>query len=117
MSVTAFVWVFNGERRFPGGVFSTLEAAESWIRLHRLSGIVTAYPLDEGCWDWALRTGRHSLSEARLRQKQADAAWIGGFSTAYQEHYHYEDGRCDEQAEEELGERGDRRPPRTAAAG
>jgi len=40
------VWVFTGARSststnatFPGGVFSSIEVAENWIRRHGLSGI------------------------------------------------------------------------------
>ena len=46
------VWIFNGvDGQFPGGVFSSRERAEEWIRARCLSGTLTAYPLDEGCFD------------------------------------------------------------------
>ena len=84
------VWVFNGEGgQFPGGVFSTRERAEAWVRARRLSGVLTAYPLDEGCFDWALRAGAVT---GRARERGGDAAFVGSFSSAVQEHYHYEDG-------------------------
>ena len=88
------VWVFNAARsRFPGGVFSTLERAEQWIALHRLTGVLTAYPLDEGTFDWVLAAGVTNLRPELLAQKRHDPVLIGGFSTASQEHYHYELGR------------------------
>jgi hypothetical protein len=53
-----YVWVFNGVGgSFPAGVFRTKEAAFKWIREHALTGVLTAYPLDEGTFDWAVRHG------------------------------------------------------------
>ena len=86
------VWVFNGARGIPGGVFSTLDRAEAWILQHRLSGILTCYPLDEGCFDWAFREGVTNLKAEKRAIRQFDAEFIANFSTASQEHYHYENG-------------------------
>lgn len=84
------VWVFSGTTgHLPGGVFSTRELAEAWIRTHRLSATLTAYPLDEGCFDWALRVGAVT---GRARERGDDPAFVSSFSSAVQEHYHYEDG-------------------------
>ena len=87
------VWVFNGGRQFPGGIFSTTERAESWIKQHLLSGVLTAYPVDEGCFDWAVRVGATNLSVDHLATRGQDPNFIGGFSTASQEHFHYENGQ------------------------
>ena len=86
------VWDFNGaQSRFPSGVFTTLDAAEEWIRRNGLSGTLTRYPLNESAYDWAVSGGffratkpEHSLPE-----------FIGRFSAANQEHYHYENGGRD----------------------
>jgi hypothetical protein len=52
------VWVFHGEgARFASGVFTSKEKAAQWIEDRRLSGVLTAYPLDEGAYDWAIRNG------------------------------------------------------------
>ncbi|HEU0053036.1 MAG TPA: hypothetical protein VFQ39_07655, partial [Longimicrobium sp.] len=49
-----WVWVFNGEAgSFPSGVFTSREAAEAWIAKYALTGVLTAYPLDVGVYDWA----------------------------------------------------------------
>ncbi|WP_336836491.1 DUF7710 domain-containing protein [Sphingobacterium siyangense] len=49
------IWVFHGEGgRFSSGVFTSIEKAEIWINKHKLSGVLTAYPIDEGVYDWAL---------------------------------------------------------------
>lgn len=88
------VWIFNGSgsRRFPGGVFSTLEKAEQWIVKNRLTGVLTAYPLDEGCLDWAVAHNCTGLSKDKWPSKLSDPEFIGSFSTASQEHFHYEAG-------------------------
>jgi hypothetical protein len=87
MPPDAWVWVFKGPGGpFPGGVFSTLAAAEAWIARHSLTGILTAYPLDRGVHEWAVEQGLFRPD------KPLDARAIGSFSSASQEHYHYEDG-------------------------
>lgn len=81
------VWIFNGAGgRFPSGAFRTLAAAEVWIRRHALTGVLTAYPLDQGVHEWAVEQGIFRAD------KVLDAAAIGRFSSASQEHHHYEDG-------------------------
>lgn len=81
------VWVFNGGGRFPSGVFSTIEKAEEWIAGHRLSGVLTWYPLDAGMYDWVI-AGGHWCPRT---DEQRTAAFIGRFSSAYR-HHHYEVG-------------------------
>lgn len=84
-----FVWIFNGSKgKFPGGVFRSLNIAENWIRSHRLTGVLTGYPLDIGSFEWANANGLVS-SKAKA---QADRDFIGSFSSASFEHYHYEAG-------------------------
>ena len=84
------IWIFNGTGgRFPGGAFSSRQLAEAWIAQCRLTGVLTAYPVDEGCFDWALRVGAVT-GQARLRGDEPE--FVGSFSTAGQDHYHYEDG-------------------------
>lgn len=87
------VWIFSTpSRQFPGGAFSTVDAAEAWIRAHRLTGMLTAYPLDRGVFDWALESGCTSLRPEKLEAARTDPQFIGGFTTASQDHRHYEDG-------------------------
>lgn len=82
------IWVFNGEgNRFPGGLFSTREGAEAWIAQHRLSGVLTLYPVDIGVYDWALQNEWFNPS------KVLSSRAIAGFTSAYQKHAHYEDGK------------------------
>lgn len=51
------IWCFNRLSQFPGGLFDELEKARASIALHRLSGVLTAYPLNSGVFDWAVEQG------------------------------------------------------------
>ena len=86
------VWVFHGEgARFAGGVFSEREHAEAWIRKHLLTGMLTRYPLDTGVYDWAVESELFRIT----KEKHGTPHFIGMFSSAHQEHYHYEKGKPD----------------------
>jgi hypothetical protein len=84
------VWVFVGVgAAFPSGVFSTCSRAAEWISKNTLSGTLTAYPVDEGVFDWAIRLG---LVTGTARTRTGESEFIGKFSSAQQEHFHYEHG-------------------------
>ncbi|MES2460721.1 MAG: hypothetical protein V4671_09055, partial [Armatimonadota bacterium] len=54
----ADVWVFQAAgATLPCGLFRTREKAETWLLLHRLSGLLSGYPLDTGLVVW-LRVDR-----------------------------------------------------------
>lgn len=90
MEAQQAVWVFNGEgARFPGAIFLERELAEKWIKLHKLTGILTLYPLNEGVYDWSVSNGQF----APKNEEQKASAFIQRFTSASQEHYHYEDGQ------------------------
>lgn len=81
------VWVFHGMGgRFTSGVFTTREKAEAWITKHVLTGILTRYPLDISAYDWALETGTFRVK----KPEQTSAEFIQKFTSASQEHYHYD---------------------------
>ena len=85
-----FIWVFNGENgRFPSGVFSDVEIAKQWIEKHQLSGILTRYPLDTGVYDWAVKNDHFKIT----KDKHKTPLFIGLFSSAHQEHIHFESGK------------------------
>jgi hypothetical protein len=87
------VWVFNGQGgKFPGGVFVDKRDAERWIYDHKLTGVLTLYPLNEGIYEWAIKKGYFKPQ----KEKQMLANFIGAFSSASQEHYHYLDGNLEE---------------------
>lgn len=86
------VWIFNGQGgRFPGSVFIDKSVAEDWIRKHKLTEVLTLYPLNEGAYDWAIRKGYFTPS----KEKEKLPDFIGSFSSAGQEHHHYLDGELD----------------------
>lgn len=82
------VWVFNGGGMFPAGVFSDRQNAEAWIAERRLSGVLTKYPVDLPIYEWAVAEG---LFKPKCPD-QSEPRFIGRFSSASQEHYHYTDG-------------------------
>jgi hypothetical protein len=83
------VWVFNGNNNhFPSGVFTDQKLAEEWIEKNKLTGTLTAYPLNQGIYDWAIERGYFKPK----RGDQTTPSFIGNFSSAYQNHHHYEDG-------------------------
>lgn len=86
------IWVFNGNKaHFPSGVFSSLENAKEWIKINKLSGILTKYPIDIGVYDWAVQNNFFSPNH----EKQKLPAFIGSFTSASMEHYHFLDGEED----------------------
>ena len=83
------IWVFNGvQSSFPGGLFTQKDLAEGWIKKHKLTGTLTLYPMDVGVYDWAIQNDFFTPSKDHHRTP----LFIGKFSSAGQEHYHYEDG-------------------------
>jgi len=89
MTEQSGVWVFKAEKAtFASGVFDRRELADAWILSNRLSGVLTWYPMNEGTYDWAVRNDRFKPK----RDDQTTPEFIGRFTAAAQEHYHYERG-------------------------
>jgi hypothetical protein len=83
------VWVIVGEQgKCTSGVFSDLDSAEQWISLHSLTGLLSQYPLNEGAFDWAVKTERIKRSFAET----ATPGMIGSFCS-YLNYYHYKDSK------------------------
>ncbi|MDF7813831.1 hypothetical protein [Hymenobacter sp. YC55] len=90
--VNVSVWVFHGMGgRFTTGVFTSRQQAEQWIQQHRLSGMLTNYPLNRGVYDWAVQQEFFRIT----KEEQTTAEFIQRFTSASQEHYHYENGELD----------------------
>jgi len=94
------IWIFvglHGERNasFPSGAFSSFETADGWIRENKLSGTLTEYPIDVGVYDWAIANGRFKPK----RPDQASPEFVQRFTTASQQHYHYENGRTGQEGD------------------
>jgi len=87
------IWIFIGEGgRFPSSAFTEKEAAESWIAKHNLSGMLSAMPVNQGLFEWAVENDALSMKPDILEKKRKDPAFIGTCTTASLEHYHYENG-------------------------
>ena len=86
------VWVFNGGGNFPSAVFTSRDLAEAWISKHRLTGVLTNYPLDVGVYEWAIARGMFKPK----RPEHSEPQFIGQFTSASQDHYHYAGGSDDE---------------------
>jgi hypothetical protein len=83
------VWVFHGEGgRLASAVFTTVEKADAWVAEHKLSGLLTWYPLDTGIYQWVIAKGYWTPK----RKEHYEPRIIQGFSS-YVHHHHYENGR------------------------
>ena len=86
------VWIFNGaEGRFPSGVFERRADAEEWISRNGLTGVLTKYPVGISVYEWAIENGHFKVKS----EKDTSPAFIQKFSSAAQEHMHFEDGSSD----------------------
>jgi hypothetical protein len=82
------VWIFHGERaRFASGVFPNAAAALEWVAQHRLTGVITEYPVGVGAYDAAVREDRFRTS----REHHGTPDHIAGFSPGLG-HIHVSDG-------------------------
>jgi len=86
------VWVFVSRRgSFPSGIFKDKKSATLWIEKYDLTGVLTCYPLGEGVYDWAIENNYFKVK----KEHQKKAEFIGKFSSAAQEHYHFKEGKLD----------------------
>lgn len=84
------VWVFHGAGgRFTSGVFATQAQAEAFISQYRLAGVLTKYPVGISTYDWATQ---EQLFEPE-KPEHYESGSVQRFTTASQEHFHYEEGK------------------------
>ena len=84
-----YIWLFHGQGgRTVSAAFSTRENADKWIRANRLTGLLTRYPIDVSCYDYAINKGHFTPKHER----QKTPVFIQSFSTG-EVHEHYLDGR------------------------
>ncbi len=82
------VWVFHGMNgRIASGVFKTKEKAIEWIERENLQGVLSKYPLDISVYDWAVESEFFTPK----KEDHKTAYFKQTFTTASQEHYHFED--------------------------
>jgi len=92
MSQFQSVWVFSGDGgRFPSGIFTAKGGAEKWISENKLTGMLTEYPVDIGVYQWSM----HMDYFQPKKDKELTPEFIQRFSSASQEHFHYENGERD----------------------
>ena len=85
------VWIFTGNAvAQPSSVFQTRDQAETWIQTHKLTGMLTAYPIGVSVYDWTVKLGYFRPTKPH----QSTPHFIATFSSAYLEHYHYVAGAC-----------------------
>jgi hypothetical protein len=85
------VWIFVGEGgALPSAVFHTRADAEQWIERESVSGILTCYPVGCAVYDWAIAAGFYKPNPSAKSHKSPRQ--VASFSSAYLEHYHYENG-------------------------
>lgn len=85
----SWIWVFQGDgARLPIAVFDDRRLAEEWIARDRVSGLLTAYPVNQSAYDWAVGRG---YFEPRTEAKKT-ATFKQRFTSASLPHHHYVDG-------------------------
>lgn len=58
------VWVFHGqEAQFASAVFAAEAEGLAWAARHRVTGVLSKYPVGDGCYDVAVREGRFRASK------------------------------------------------------
>ena len=83
------IWIFQGAgSQFSSGVFETVEQAETSIHKYKLSGVLTQYPIGITIYDWAINNKLFTPK----KEEHSQSNFIQKFSSASQEHYHYENG-------------------------
>ena len=84
-----FSWLFHGiGGSFASGVFETKDLAEEWIKENSLYGTLTKYPVNKGIYNQAIEKGYFTIT----KEYQVEGGFIQKFTSASQEHYHYECG-------------------------
>jgi len=87
------IWIFVGEGgRFPSSAFTEIDEAESWIAQHKLSGMLSAMPVNQGLFEWAVENDALNMKPETFEKKRGDPGFIGTCTTASLEHYHYANG-------------------------
>jgi len=84
--------MFHGDSsRHASAVFRSEIDARTWIEQHAVSGLLTEYPVGDGCYDIAVREGHFSASRAH----HGTSDHVAGFSPGWTRHVHFENGRSE----------------------
>ena len=83
------IYIFTSKSMgLPSGVFTSFDLASQWIQKNYLSGILTEYPVDQSCYDWAIERGYFKEKSAIDRSP----TFMEKFVSAYQQNWHFEHG-------------------------
>jgi len=89
-SVREYVWIFHGDdARFAAAVFAAKDEALAWAERHRVTGVLTLYPVGDGCYDIAVKEKRFHPSKPH----HGSPRHVAQFSPGWTEHIHLDDGR------------------------
>ena len=80
--------ILGKDARFPSAVFSHQQNTENWIKANRVSGILTEYPLNISVYNWAVS---HEYFVPK-REHYNTIEFQRPFTSARQNHIHYQDG-------------------------
>lgn len=84
----ARVWIFHGDGApFASAVFHNKTTALTWIAHHHVTGILSQYPLGDGCYDIAVAEGRFTPTKPHHGNPQHIARFSPGA-----EHIHVRGG-------------------------
>jgi len=84
------IWLFISD--VPSAAFTSKNEAEQWIQDNKLSGVLTAFPLDKSCFDWAVENDALSVRAEKIEEKKANPQFIASCLPASLAHFHYHNG-------------------------
>lgn len=83
------IYIFNADKAtFASAVFTSKQLAEQWIQKHHVCGVLTEYPVNTGCYDWAIEKGYFKTKSPIDRSP----VFIAKFLSAYQKNWRYKHG-------------------------
>ena len=81
------VWIFHGNpNRHGSAVFRTESDARAWIERNGLEGLLTEYPVGDGCYDIAVGQG----SFRPIRAEDGTSDHVAGFAPGRTQHDDFE---------------------------
>ena len=84
-----WIWVFHGnDATLCTATFTDFGKARIWIKKYALSGVLTKMPVNQSIYDWAVEAGKFTPKS----EYQQTSKFIQRFTSAYLEHYHFENG-------------------------
>jgi len=85
------VWIFHGHgAQFASAAFTSEADGLAWVARHRVTGVLTEYPVGDGCYDIAVREGRFRPS----KDHHGTPDHVGRFGPGLH-HVHVHDGSPD----------------------